>query len=1100
LPPQNATTETVPIFDPDGNRGRIPADRLVEAVRAGAKPGVNVLDPDGNPGTVPADRVRELVLNGGKIVPFHQQEVQHPGFLQSLWGDVQGMATGLYHSVTDYDPLTDPKVPDDAKWKIAQKQAADASAKANARTQAVNKTLPGYGSAYANVAAPAAEMLGANVSGMEQSAEEGDTAGVLGHAAAVPVVTAATEGLTRGLPAAVEGVKGLKDTKVGQTAGVLAEATGKLPAVKDVVKAGKTLGKLRDIWGEKDPNVPYAGEAEPPATQPPVYPGAPNPTATPEQLNPAITSPARSLPGEIGPERIYGPRPTPAAPIPPREGLQLAGQVEEPPAPAAAAATPPPDTSPKTVEQQLRDALGARSQPVEPGVALRNQGKPKAPLPADFTPVDSSALRGYKYDPETREFHSITSSGQHYVHGDVSPEQVAAFEAADSKGKAWNDIRQNSPLVGKIVNGERVAAKPPVAMRSVVIDPATGRPEFSDVLAAKQTAGQSGEQPAPTSERSAGAGDNLEDLLRQSLEQAQQRKAAPARAPKAKPAAPALDQLQVGKGGVMTTAAPGDLTQRWGVDPQSLTAGREQTRGMSPQDTEASIAELAERYRKGQPVEPVMETRDANNNIIEVDGRARAIAAQRAGIERIPIMVRRLPAAAGEAPAPLIARSRRTIATAQTAPAGSVGAGETLSRPSQPGAPAASGADTTVTVPGEDNSYKARYQVRELADLQPSHSGVNFNANEKYALTNDRDYSNPLNQGKVVNNSAPGKFDPRYHITDNPDATNGPAVIDSDGHVLGGNGRTMILQRVHKFNPEGAAAYRDLLTQKAGQFGIDPKTLEGMKEPVLVRQLDDAELEGGGKQNAITDFNKSGTAAMTPAERAIADSKRISQGTLDDIAGRLDAEGHEATLADVLRGKSGTQILDKLIGDRVLTEQERAGLATGDALTEAGNERVRKLLVARFFKDPAMIDSTPASVRSKVENMTAPLARVDGVPGWDLTGHVQDAMAILEEARTHGIKNLDDLVSQSGLFGESKYSPEAVTMAKAIKDSSARTLQNAVKRYAADMADAHRPLLLGEKITPAQAFRDAFENPTPAKVRNAAAERAIGTESAPGLF
>jgi hypothetical protein len=75
---------------------------------------------------------------------------------------------------------------------------------------------------------------------------------------------------------------------------------------------------------------------------------------------------------------------------------------------------------------------------------------------------------------------------------------------------------------------------------------------------------------------------------------------------------------------------------------ESLAAGREQTRGMSPAQTEASIAKLTERYKKGFPVEPVMETRDAGNNLIEVDGRARAIAAQRAGVKQIPIIVRRL--------------------------------------------------------------------------------------------------------------------------------------------------------------------------------------------------------------------------------------------------------------------------------------------------------------------------------------------------------------------------------------------------------------------------------------------------------------------------
>ena len=107
-------------------------------------------------------------------------------------------------------------------------------------------------------------------------------------------------------------------------------------------------------------------------------------------------------------------------------------------------------------------------------------------LPEGFTPVKSSAIRGYRYNPAAQEFESITTGGQHYIHGEVTPDQVEAFQAAESKGKAWNQIRSQSPLVAKVVNGKRVAATLPKAMRSVEIDPETGRPEFSDVLEKKR--------------------------------------------------------------------------------------------------------------------------------------------------------------------------------------------------------------------------------------------------------------------------------------------------------------------------------------------------------------------------------------------------------------------------------------------------------------------------------------------------------------------------------------------------------------------------------------------------------------------------------------
>jgi hypothetical protein len=424
---------------------------------------------------------------------------------------------------------------------------------------------------------------------------------------------------------------------------------------------------------------------------------------------------------------------------------------------------------------------------------------------------------------------------------------------------------------------------------------------------------------------------------------------------------------------------------------------------------------------------------------------------------------------------------RRTIGAernAETLPIRIAGPGTEGTLPAISPAPepvraTAPGTETSVRIPGEDRTYPAKYEVRELADVQPSHSGLTFGANEKYKLTNDRDYSNPLNQEKVVSASAPGRFDPSYHITDNPDATNGPIVIDQSGHTLGGNGRAMILQRVYEHNPEGATAYRNLLSQKAQQFGIDPKAIAGMKQPVLVRTIatDDPAL----KQTAITDFNKVGTAQMTPAERAIADSRRVSQGTLDTIAARLEQGGVNATMAEVLEGRSGTEVLDHLIDDGVITPQERAALANENQLTPAGKERISKLTIARFFRDPAQIDSTPPAIRGKMEALAAPLARVDGIPGWDLTEHVQDALDLLEEGRSHGLGNAKDVVSQQGLWGDSKYSPEAIALAQRIKSDGVRALTKSVRQYAQDAMDATGPQRpLGGSIDPKQAFAEAF--------------------------
>lgn len=415
-------------------------------------------------------------------------------------------------------------------------------------------------------------------------------------------------------------------------------------------------------------------------------------------------------------------------------------------------------------------------------------------------------------------------------------------------------------------------------------------------------------------------------------------------------------------------------------------------------------------------------------------------------------------------------------------PAGSGAPGESASLPGTPGpvAPADSRAQTTVRVPGSDRSYSATYQVKELADVQASHNGQTFNLNPKYSLRNERDYSAQENQRKILDWSGPG-FDPVYHVTNNPDAVNGPPVMDEAGNVLGGNGRTMILQRVYQGNPKGAAAYRAMLTRDASIYGVDPAAIAGMRQPVLVRVIPDSEgMDAGAKRTAGTDFNKTGTAALKPSERAISDSRGVSQSTLDDIGTRLQAMGPSATLAEAMEGDAGPQVLQKLVRDGVVSPQDIAEFEHNGVLTPAGKSRISQLMLGRYFDDPAAIDRTPASVRNKLERMAAPLAATEASPAWSLTEHVKSALRLIEDADTNGFKNLGDYLAQGGLFMSQRYSPRSITLALRLRDMNPNELTDAVRQYAQDSKfAAGGSSLFGEPPTPAEAFQKAFGGDKP---------------------
>jgi hypothetical protein len=126
-----------------------------------------------------------------------------------------------------------------------------------------------------------------------------------------------------------------------------------------------------------------------------------------------------------------------------------------------------PKTNTTGLKPALERGLGNEPTIIKPGVSMRNQAtapeQPTADLPPGHTPVDSSALRSYKYDPEAREMHAQYkgATGVH-VFGDVSPEEAQDFEQNPSKGKAMQTIKNGShPLVAKISpEGKRTSTKP----------------------------------------------------------------------------------------------------------------------------------------------------------------------------------------------------------------------------------------------------------------------------------------------------------------------------------------------------------------------------------------------------------------------------------------------------------------------------------------------------------------------------------------------------------------------------------------------------------------------------------------------------------------
>lgn len=461
------SAHTVPIFAPDGSLGDIPEDQLAAAVKAGAKPGVHITGPDGSAGIIPADRTQDAVKAGAKIVPLEDQPIQHPGFWFSLGQDLKGMVQSAPQAGFHLLEAASGADPSDLREDVGN-QLSSMHQNWQDRT-AAGESLP-----Y-KLDAAAAEGLGVNVKGMEQSAKEGDVGGVAGHAAAVPTAMAATAALSKAAPvvtdaappvvrAAVRGANKALAKAPGTVGAAVGGAVGAASHIPLGAEVGAGIGSM--VGKEILPKVQIPGEGF----------GLPN----------RVTGGPVNAPAYVEPP-VFQDAGAPLPEKPPDEVLQAHGLAEggkAPPKPQSAALADLPVHAVQQAIQELgpqapivdvteranqiaklgellNKGLGGR--PLEPNVPLRQQGNvvtPKQNLPEGHIPVESSALKSYKYDPQTREFESVTQNGQHYIHGDVSPEQAAKFEAADSKGRAWNELRKNSTLVAKVVNGKRIPVRP----------------------------------------------------------------------------------------------------------------------------------------------------------------------------------------------------------------------------------------------------------------------------------------------------------------------------------------------------------------------------------------------------------------------------------------------------------------------------------------------------------------------------------------------------------------------------------------------------------------------------------------------------------------
>ena len=322
------------------------------------------------------------------------------------------------------------------------------------------------------------------------------------------------------------------------------------------------------------------------------------------------------------------------------------------------------------------------------------------------------------------------------------------------------------------------------------------------------------------------------------------------------------------------------------------------------------------------------------------------------------------------------------------------------------------GSETQLKSPAGDN--RAQYRLVEADALQPSHDPFTFAKNPSYpADVQERQYhSNKNAQAEIMKIGQ--NIKPEMVINSDPTAINGPPQITPEGLVMGGNARSMALQRAYQSG--GAASYREYLENHAEEFGLTRDDVQKMANPILVREIIDTPEDVEGLRRLGQDLNRSFTKELSEVERAVSAGKNLTRQTAEQITGELEGMGESGTLRSLM-ANNPLVFRDALLRDRVLQESDLPRYFTEQgALTDAGKDFVENTLLGSVVRDADLLQSLPATLKQKLERVVPQLIELgQRTDAWNIVDDVMEASRQIASAQARGI-SLKDLLGQKQMF------------------------------------------------------------------------------------
>ena len=257
-----------------------------------------------------------------------------------------------------------------------------------------------------------------------------------------------------------------------------------------------------------------------------------------------------------------------------------------------------------------------------------------------------------------------------------------------------------------------------------------------------------------------------------------------------------------------------------------------------------------------------------------------------------------------------------------------------LNRPVTPGLLTINGKST---IRAEPRDLDTQFEIVELNDVIPSNldGGDKLVPNKKYdqeLQPRDRDSVESLSQIQEL--SDPTRFDPLELIWPSRTGKGGAPIVGPDSMVESGNGRTLVLGRMHQKGGEKLKLYKDGLKEWAPHYGLDPSKIDGMQNPILVRRRI-TDLERDERLIFTRQSNTDEVARMQLDEIAISDSSMMDESLLRFLQD------------EDIRNDSNLEFVNRIFD--ALPPAERKGLTTHGKINDEGYQRIERALLAKAF-------------------------------------------------------------------------------------------------------------------------------------------------------